>query len=317
MIRLLISEPSLILKAKLNEYVDEVIEYKDEFNYCVFDFEETPLDEIIDALQSPSFTSEKKVVVCKNPYFIKDEKVKLSFVNDINKLNEYLKDPNPDSELIIICPKKYYTGKSKFINLVLKVGEVENLLLDDENEFRSYGLQLIKRTNIDIDEKATTILFERCIGDVCKLEREIAKLAIYKEKIGVDLIKKMVSRPLEDDVFELSNALLNKDRKRIMQIYTDLKLLKMEPIYLISLLANQFRLMMQVSILKKNGKKEQDIATTLEVHPYRVKMASKHSSNYPLSEVKKILVDLATLDAKIKTGEYDRYVDFELFLATK
>ena len=80
MIKLLISEPSLILKAKLNEYTQQVIEEKDEFNYCVFDFEETPLDEIIDTLQSPSFSSEKKVVVCKNPYFIKDGKIKNGFV---------------------------------------------------------------------------------------------------------------------------------------------------------------------------------------------------------------------------------------------
>ena len=127
----------------------------------------------------------------------------------------------------------------------------------------------------------------------------------------------MVSRPLEDDVFELSNALLNKDRKRIMKLYSDLKLLKIEPINLIALLANQFRLIMQVLILRKEGKKESEIATMLEVHPYRVRMAVKHSYNYSLTDIKKILVDLANLDAKIKTGEADRYVDFELFLATK
>ena len=104
--RLIISEPSLLLKAKLNEYTYAVIEEKDDFNYCVFDFEENPLDEIIDALQTPSFGSDKKIVICKNPYFIKDEKVKLPFVNDIKLLDEYLKNPNPDSELIIVCPKK-------------------------------------------------------------------------------------------------------------------------------------------------------------------------------------------------------------------
>ena len=37
MIRLLISEPSLILKGKLNQYTKNVIEEKDEFNYNVFD----------------------------------------------------------------------------------------------------------------------------------------------------------------------------------------------------------------------------------------------------------------------------------------
>ena len=126
MIKLLISEPSLILKAKLNEYTQQVIEEKDEFNYCVFDFEETPFDEIIDALQSPSFSSEKKVVLCKNPYFIKPEKIKLPFENNIEDLIQYIEKENPNTLFIIICPKRYYSGKSKFINTVSKYGDVEN-----------------------------------------------------------------------------------------------------------------------------------------------------------------------------------------------
>lgn len=315
--RLIISEPSLLLKAKLNEYTYAVIEEKDDFNYCVFDFEENPLDEIIDALQTPSFGSDKKIVICKNPYFIKDEKVKLPFVNDMKLLDEYLKNPNPDSELIIVCPKKYFSSKSKFINNFKKNGEIENLLFEDENDFKNYGNLLIKKANINIDSAAINILYERCSTDVCKLEREIAKLALYNDAIDSEVIKKMVSRPLEDDVFELSNALLAKNQKEVMKIYNDLKLLKMEPIYLISLLANQFRLILQVAILKKEGKREEEIATILDVHPYRVKLAGKHLVNYNLNNVKKILVELATLDAKIKTGESDRYVDFELFLSTK
>lgn len=317
MIRLIISEPSLLLKAKLNEYTNEVIEERDDFNYCVFDFEETPILEIIDALQTPSFSTLRKVVICKNPYFIKGEKVKIPFDNDVKDLETYINNPNPDSELIIICPKRYFTGKSKFINLISKVGQVENLLFEDENELINYGSSLIKRTNIDIDAKASQILFERCMGDVCKLEREIAKLALYNDHIDVELIKKMVSRPLEDDVFELSNALMAKDHKKIMRIYSDLKLLKIEPIALIALLSTQFRLMLQAIILKKENKQEQEIASLLEVHPYRVKLALKNTVNYSLNDVKNILIDLATLDSKIKSGQYDRYVDFELFLASK
>ena len=317
MVRLIISEHSLILKGKLNQYTKAVIEEKDEFNYNVFDFEENSFEEIIDALQTPSFSSLKKVVIAKNPYFIKDSKIKLPFTNDIKDLEEYIKNENPDSEFIIICPKKYFVSKSKFITLINKVGEVENLLFEDENDFVTYGNKLIEKTRIDIDSKAKEILYERCAKDVCKLEREIAKLAIFNDKIDAEIIKKMVSRPLEDDVFELSNALLNKDRKRTMKLYNDLKLLKIEPINLIALLANQFRLILQVLILRKSNKNETEIAKILDVHPYRVKMASKHGYNFSLKEVKQILVDLANLDAKIKTGEADRYVDFELFLATK
>lgn len=317
MIRLIISEPSLILKAKINEYTFQVIEQKDEFNYCLFDFEENSFEEIIDALQSPSFFSSRKVVIVKNPYFIKDSKIKLPFENDMSSLEQYINDPNPDNEFIIICPKKYFNAKSKFINLIEKKGQVINLLFEDENDFRSYGLQLINKTNIDIDDDAISMLFFRCENDVCKLEREIAKLSSYNDKITVDVISKMVSKPLEDNVFELSNALLSKNRSKTMKIYTDLKLLKVEPIQLIAMLASQFRLMLQIAILKKEGKKDDQIASLLKVNPYRIKIVKRYLEKYTLNNIKDILVELSTLDAKIKTGENDRYVDFELFLATK
>lgn len=317
MIRLIISEPSILLKAKLNSYVKEVIEEKNEFNYCVFDFEETPVEEIIDFLQMPSFGSDKKVVVCKNPYFIKDTKVKLPFENNLELLDEYIGNPNPDSELIIICPQKYFFSKSKFVNKIAKKYEVENLLFEDEADFSSYGRQLLKQAKVEIDDRASSLLFERCNGDVCKLEREIAKLALFAEPINEKIIDKMVARPLEDDVFELSNALLAKNHQKIMKIYNDLKLLKVEPIQLISLLANQFRLILQVAILRKDNKKEYEIAEILSVHPYRVKLALKHLFNYNLDDVKQILLELSDLDVRIKKGEADRYIDFELFLSTK
>ena len=148
MIKILVSEPSLLLNSKLNEYTSQIIEEKDEFNYCVFDFEETPFEEIILSLQSPSFTSQKKVVIAKNPYFIKNDKVKLPFTNDIEQLIEYFKSPNPDCELIIICSKSYFTSKSKFLSSVNKYCVIENLLLDDENEFKNYGEALINKIKL-------------------------------------------------------------------------------------------------------------------------------------------------------------------------
>ena len=317
MVRLLIGEPSLLLKAKINEYTNEVIEEKDDFNYCVFDFEESSFEEIIDCLQTPSFSTLRKVVVCKNPYFIKGDKIKVPFDNEIKDLEKYIENQNPDSELIIICPKRYYTAKSKFINLVNKHGKVENLLFENEEELKQYGKMLLSKANVNINEKAANILFERCIDDVCKLEREVAKLSLYDDFIDEHVINKMVSRPLEDDVFELTNALMSKNSKKTMQIYSDLKLLKVEPVQLIALLANQFRLMMQAIILKREDKSESEIATLLEVHPYRVKVALRNVHNYTLEDVKQALVDLATLDSKIKSGQYDRFVDFELFLASK
>lgn len=316
MIRLIIGEPSLLLSSKIKNYTDEVLEYKDDFNFITYDFENNSLEEIISSLETPSFGYDKKVVLCKNPYFFKDEKMKLPFKNNLEDLEKYLYNENKDCLFLIICPEKYLNKKSKFYSIISKIGKIDDVLLKSKEELSDYAKILIEKANINITNEAFTILVNRC-EDVCKLEREVAKLSIYGDKIDEDIIKKMVSRPLEDDVFELSNALLKKDHRKIMQIYSDLKLLKIEPINLIALLGNQFRLLMQVGILKKKRKTDQDIANILNVHPYRIKLANDYLRNYSLNDVENILVELSTLDEEIKNGQKDRYIDFEIFLATR
>jgi len=314
--RLIISDASLLLKRQLNQYVSEAIEEKNEFNYLSFDFIENSLDEILDALETPTFFGDKKVVVCKNPYFINNAKVKLPFENDLEKLDKYLANSNPTSDLIIVCGKEYYNAKSKFISKCNELGiEVENLLFEKESEFNDYGLRLIRSSQIDIDDDAIDMLFKRCFPDVVRLEKEIAKLYLFGGYVDIEVIKTFVARPMEDDVFELSNAILAKKSHDIMRIYNDLKLTKTEPITLVALLANQFRLMLQVSILSKTMR-EKDIAEKLGVHPYRVTIAMQKVGMFGVETIKDNLVKLADLDRKIKNGEADRYIDFELFLAT-
>ena len=91
----------------------------------------------------------------------------------------------------------------------------------------------------------------------------------------------------------------------------------MRRLNLIILLASQYRLMLQISILSKQNLNNDEIASKLEVHPYRVKIIKQQLYKYDIEEIKNTLVSLATLDSKIKKGEGDRYIDFELFLASK
>lgn len=315
MLQILLSEPSLLLKQTLQNLVKEVIGEKNDFNYASLDFLENSFEEIIDTLQSSSFGSEKKLVVVKNPYFFTETKIKLPFENHLEDLEYYLAHPNISSEFIIICEKKYYNPKNKFFTKIKKYAEVKSLFIDTPQDLKIYALELIKNAKIEIDSKALEILLERC-NDVTKLENEIGKLSLYGQKIDNNLIELFVAKPLESNIFELSNALMKKDINKTMQIYTDLKKLKIEPIQLISMLANQFRLMLQVVILRKKYRGDDEIATILKVHPYRVKLSREYSRDYPIEQLKKMLVDLSQLDIDIKRGIKDRFIDLEIFLAT-
>ena len=108
----------------INECRKEGFELKEE-EMNLMDIPEKELSKIKDYLEEDFYNQplSKQVHIIEN--------IVWQSSNDLTLLDEYIKDPNPDSELIIICGKKYHTAKSKFINLISKHGEVINLLFED------------------------------------------------------------------------------------------------------------------------------------------------------------------------------------------
>ena len=89
---------------------------------------------------------------------------------------------------------------------------------------------------------------------------------------------------------------------------------KEEPIKIVALLISQFRLLLQVKILQKQGYPQGDIAKVLKVHPYRVKLALQNIRQYNQKLLSEALDYLIDADYKMKTGQIDQELQVELFI---
>ena len=83
-------------------------------------------------------------------------------------------------------------------------------------------------------------------------------------------------------------------------------------IKLIATLANQFRLLLQVKLMKNNGYSDNEMISTLKEHPYRIKLAK--NSLFGEDKLKDKILKLSELDYKIKSGNIDKNLGLELFL---
>jgi DNA polymerase-3 subunit delta len=138
---------------------------------------------------------------------------------------------------------------------------------------------------------------------------------IYKneeKKIELDDVDQMVERYDIDNLFALTDAVVKKDINEALSLYQELLKRNEEPIKIIVIIANQFRLIFQVKRLKSKGLSDSEIASELAVHPYRVKLAKE--TNLSEKELLKYLTTLADLDEQIKTGKINKDVGLELFL---
>ena len=140
-----------------------------------------------------------------------------------------------------------------------------------------------------------TLLF--FISDKEKLD-ERKKLILYKDNeknITIEDVKKVVSKPLEDNIFKLLGAITENNKKQIFDIYEDILNTGEDPIKILVMIANEFRLIYEVKIM--NNLNEQEL-----------------SNSYTKEKLEIILNKLSDLDYNIKSGNVDKYAGLELFL---
>jgi DNA polymerase-3 subunit delta len=86
------------------------------------------------------------------------------------------------------------------------------------------------------------------------------------------------------------------------------------PLYLLSMIARQIRILLQISELQGQGLAEREIATRLKLHPYVTKKGlaqARHLSKDQLRDAHKRIVET---DWSIKTGEVDDKLALDLLV---
>ena len=172
-------------------------------------------------------------------------------------------------------------------------------------------------TNYDINTKTINLFIDRVGSDLLLLENEAEKLKIYKyedKKIDENDVLSAINKNIELDIFSLIDNIVLKHKNEALEIYNEMVKYGEEPIKIMIMLANQFRLMYQVKLMHKKGYSEKDMASTLEIHPYRIKLSFEKSRKFDEKRLIDLLDELSNLDNKIKMSEIDKKLALELFI---
>ena len=300
-----------MIRKHLNKILKERLKEVDDFNVVKIDFEESSLDEIAYEASSLPLGYEKKAVVVDGATFLtKDVEEK-----DEEKVLEILEKSTDEIDLIFILRSENVDKKGKIFNFIKDNGQVFEFLNIQKDEWPIYIAKYFKNKNVEITSEAINELANRVDGDLTRFINEAEKLCLYKNSITLSDVALMVSKPLEDDAFQMSNALFRGENGVAIAIYRDLKLLGQKFVdALIPMLASQFRFISQVCYLDSRGLEKEEIAQQLGVSPVRVKIALKNSRNISRKAIANALDKLYNLDLQIKSGRIDRSYGFELFL---
>lgn len=271
------------------------------------------VSDVIEEASCMSLFGDKKVVIGENALFLTGANTSVN--HDIDYLTSYVNAENHDNIVILTVVQDKLDERKKIVKLLKKNVTLIHKETIDEKDLPKFVIKEFLNNGYKIDYKTASYFVDYVGKNVDILLSEINKMIVYKDtdkEIFIEDILNISSKGFNDNVFDLSDAIMKKDFKKIFSCYNDLMILKEEPIKIIALLASQFTLVYQSKLLSKEGFMSKDIASTLKVHPYRVKLALE--TNYPDFELKDILKKLHNLDYEIKTGKVDKIVGLENFL---
>ena len=312
-IYLLYGEENHLINKEIENIIKHFLGNDIENKIIKYDMIENNISSAIDDLTSISLFSDSKIIICNNCYFLTG-----SNEGDINHNTDYLMnvvDKSLDNILILVVNNAKLDERKKIVKELKKRVNTKCFLKLKKDEIIKYVLDEFKKDKYDINTKTINLFLDIVGNDLDIIYNEIEKLKLYKydEKIINDKdVDNISSRMLNDNIFELVDAVVNRNIEKSLELYDDLLLMNEEEIKLIIIIANQFRLIYQTKNMCKSGYSEFDIAKQLEVHPYRIKLANE----IRIDENKALdyLYRLSELDINIKNGIVDKSIAFEMFL---
>lgn len=311
------NESFIINETKQRIVTNAISEEEMDFNFSSYDLEETPVEVAMEDAETFPFMGEKRVVILQNPVFLTAEKTKEKVEHNIKRFEQYIQSPAPYTILVITANYEKLDERKKITKLLKKTAEVVEAKKLNEQELKAWVRERAAGNSVQIDENAVELLLTLAGTNLMMLTQELDKLSLYASDtnhIDVEVVEKLTARSLEQNIFTLVDKVVHRRIDEALRIYYDLLKQNEEPLKVLAILAGQFRLIYGVKELSRRGYGQQKIASTLKVHPFRVKLAAGQAKHFSDKQLGYIIELLSQGDYEIKTGKIKKELMIEMFL---
>lgn len=292
MISVLAGSNSFLIQEQQRKLIRDFTEQYGDLALEKFDGEEASFEAMRAAVESMPFLSPKKLVLLHQPSLNKD------FAVDFAAM---LTDAPDTTDLVIIEPKlDKRTGYYKFLKKLEGFKEFTEL---DQPALVTWANEYLAKWQATIDRPAINELISRTGADQLRLKNELDKLAMYRNKIDLEAVKELTASSPSSTIFELLDAAFAGNKKRTIQLYEEQRMLRVDPMQIIAMLAWQFHVL---AIIAAAGEKpEREIAQAAKLNPFVVSKSRRITSSMKPGELKKLIRELRLLDTRLKTTRID------------
>ena len=305
-IYLLYGEEAYLKKQYKEKMQGAMVPAGDTMNYSYFEGKSVNVNEVIDLAETMPFFAERRLIVLEDTGLFKSASPELA---------DYIKEM-PDTTYMIFVESEV-DKRNKLYKAVQSKGRVVELGRQDEATLIRWVAANIKREGKSVSENTVRHLLSKVGTDMENIQKELEKLCCYamdRDSITIEDVEAICTTQITNQIFDMVNAVADKEQKKALQYYYDLLALKEPPMRILFLLARQFKLLMEVKDMDQKGYGRKEIAEKTGINPFVVGKYQTQSKAFQTKELRSIIEDSVETEECVKTGKLTDTLAVELFI---
>lgn len=259
-------------------------------------------------VNSPPVFSDKKICIIKNTGILKS-------ISETEK--ERIKDAlsNIMDYLVIVFNEQVIDKKGSLYKLISKEGKVIEFKYQKEVDLENWVRRFLQKEKMSMSQSDITYFLASVNSAMYDILSEITKLVNYKrsEKVitkeDIDLV---TTKSVESKVFDMINYVQKNDMEKAYKLLDDLKILKTEPVMLVSLIFSEFSKIRKLKLLMDKMPANQALSE-VGIRFFGNEYIRK-AKEIPLKKIDEIIFNCQRCDYEIKSGLIDKWLGIKVLI---
>lgn len=209
----------------------------------------------------------------------------------------------PESTVLLVLVDEQLDANNPLLKAAQMHGKVIQSILPKGATLESWISKRARGIGVTISPEAATLLANFIGSQLRLLANELDKLATYVGKsntITADDVRKLSAQVQEARIFDLTDALAQRNRKQALDILHELLVDGEPPLKVISTITSQVRSLLLVKELTQKGMRAAQIASITGIAPFVVEKALRQVRNFSVSQLENAYRQLLATDAALK-----------------
>jgi len=236
------------------------------------------------------------------------------------ELLEYLPKLPPTTRLVFV-EERLLEKTHRVVKLARELGPRQGAHVVEQKrpgdkELPGKIVERVRALKGEISTEAAKLLSDLVGPDMRLLDSEIDKLLAYTDggRITEQEVELLVSQAREAVIFELTDSLGQHETGRALRLVHQLIDDAVEPLHILSMLARQIRILIQVGQLRSERLSQEEIIRRLGLHPFVVEKALLQAGSFSMAQLESAHSRLVSADWAIKTGEIEPPLALDLLV---